>query len=108
MKPPPHLFKPSFLNFWLPIILSLFVFTVSAVLEYITWELQFYWLQRSGSLIVVFGAWIAFAGQKLSVQMVDNKLFWDTELPHTWVSLILLSAGTVLWGYGDLLISLIV
>ena len=61
-----------------------------------------FWLQRSGSLITILGVWIAFHESRESLQTINGSIFINPELPYKWLALILITVGTLLWGYGDL------
>jgi len=71
------------------------------------------WFQRSGSLMTVIAA-VAYAKASNLLEMIRGGTFaesWSTyhkysTLQHvvSWTSVILISIGTVIWGYGDLLV----
>jgi len=70
-------------------------------------RIQGYWSQRAGAAITVIGAYIAYYESRASMRFIKGSLFINMELPYKIGSLLLVVLGTVLWGYGDLLINIL-
>lgn len=74
------------------------------------------WFQRSGSLSVLFGVWIEYNLSKVN-EHINLSGLWVTEqetlrdeynLKYSivqYVGIFLAVMGTLIWGYGDILIS---
>jgi hypothetical protein len=95
--------KSKLINVWIPIILCVPIFLISLIADLLlsVGEPNF-WLQRSGAIITILGAWIAFHESRESMKTVGGSLHINTKLPYRWLSLFFIAVGTVLWGYGDL------
>ena len=102
MNRPKESTKSIILHVVIPSILCLIIFIISLCLDILNQQPNMFWLQRSGSMITILGAWIAFHEAKESMKVVDGNLFIETELPYKYISLVLVVLGTVLWGYGDI------
>jgi len=66
-----------------------------------------YWSQRAGAIVTVVGAYVAYYESRASIKFIDDSLFINTELPYKIASLLLVVFGTFLWGYGDLLVNVL-
>lgn len=86
-----------------PAILGVIVLLVSLVLDVTGTLGQEYWSQRSGAVLTIIGAMIAFHDAKESFKVVGTILYTNSELPYKRISLLFIIVGTFLWGYGDLL-----
>ena len=102
MSRPKETTKSKIINVAIPSAICLAVFVTSLLLDITNQNSQMFWLQRSGSIITILGAWIAFHESRESMKMVDGSLYIETELPYKYISLIMIAVGTVLWGYGDI------
>ena len=76
-------------------------------------ETQFSWFQRSGSVVVVLTVWVQF--KLLSVQtyfdknaycvpLELSKIYQDWYLIISTINVFAMVLGTVIWGYGDILL----
>ena len=106
MNSPKETLKSKIFNIILPFFMCLIVLCLSLYLDIIYNEQQMFWLQRSGSIITILGAWIAFHESRESMKLVDSNLYIETKLPYRYLSLSMIVVGTVLWGYGDILFKL--
>ena len=102
MSRPKETIKSKIINVAIPSVICIVVFLISLCLDLSGQNSQMFWLQRSGSIITILGAWIAFHESRESMKMVDGSLYIETELPYRYISLIMIALGTVLWGYGDI------
>ena len=94
--------KSKIINVAIPSIVCLMVFSISLYLDMTRGSQQMFWLQRSGSIITILGAWIAFHESRESMKMINDTLFIEIRLPYRYISLVMICIGTVLWGYGDI------
>lgn len=101
MEKPKESLKSKWINVYLPLIICCIIFLLSLTADLFLQEQQF-WLQRSGSIITILGAWVAFHESRESIKLIDDCLFMNNELPYKWLSLVCIIVGTLLWGYGDL------
>ncbi|MFT7043664.1 MAG: hypothetical protein ACJAW7_002426 [Candidatus Azotimanducaceae bacterium] len=73
------------------------------------------WFQRSGSVVVVFAVWIEYklfningyinpTGLIASFDEINNQKYGTIHKIASGLAAILAVSGTVIWGYGDLLI----
>jgi len=73
------------------------------------------WFQRSGSIVVVFAVWIEYklfgingyinpTGSITSWDAINNENYGTIHKVASGLATILAVSGTVIWGYGDLLI----
>lgn len=105
-------------NIGIEIITLIFAYgvnTISLYSSFITTE--GHWFARSGSLLVMFGAFLEFRNfsfRKKLDQIAQQSTKYYGAKPEKWVSpkkreildrvvLFTLVYGTVVWGYGDLL-----
>jgi hypothetical protein len=100
--------KSVTINVILPTVVAVIVMSISLGMD--IFETNTIWFQRSGSIMTIIGAYIAFHEARLSIQTIKDKdghvqLLINKELPYAWLSIILLFIGTIIWGYGDLLFS---
>jgi len=96
-------YKLNFWGFWFPVVLCLSIFVASVYIDF--WLLiEGNWLQRSGAIITILGAWITFYGSKFEMVMTGNTLNINTKLPFNIWSLVIVFVGTIFSGYGDLLV----
>lgn len=61
-------------------------------------------MQRSGAVVTVLGAYVAYIDVLRSNKYIDGRLYMNPKLPYKWMSLLLVVVGTGIWGYGDLLL----
>lgn len=101
-KPPDETYKEIFLNGYLPAIGSLIILMVSIILDLNM--PGFHWTQRSGAVIIVLGAFVAYIDVKRSMKFINSHLYIDPELPYKIIAVTLIVIGTLVSGYGDLLI----
>ena len=90
------------LHGWLPAFASSLVLGVSVLAD-----LQHPGLhraQRSGSIITVLGAYVAFVGARRSLKFIDDSLYMNIELPYAVISIALAIVGTLTWGHADLVL----
>lgn len=99
-------YKLNFWGFWLPTILCSIIFVASICMDFALLTEES-WLQRSGAIITILGAWITFYGSKFEIVETDGILRINTKLPFNIWSLLIVFIGTILSGYGDLLIGLV-
>jgi len=96
-------YKLNFWGFWFPVALCLIILAASVYMDF--WLLiEGNWLQRSGTIITILGAWITFYGSKFEMVFTDGTLNINTKLPFNIWSLGIVFVGTILSGYGDLII----
>ncbi|WP_299768915.1 hypothetical protein [uncultured Pseudoteredinibacter sp.] len=99
---------------WSWLILAIFVCLLSAFLPlFPEGESQLSWFQRSGSVLVVFTVWVQFklSGVQVYFETGGYQIPFDIPRPLGVVHFITVIAnttgmilGTVIWGYGDILI----
>jgi len=63
-----------------------------------------HWTQRAGSIVTVLGGYVAYVDAKRSVKLIDGSLYMNFELPYRLTAVLLVAVGTLVWGYGDLLL----
>lgn len=102
MNPPEETLKSKIINVWVPALSCAGLFAISLFLDLQKPAIEMFWLQRSGAVITILGAWIAFYEAKESFKYINGSIFINNELPYKIMSLILVIIGTVLWGYGDI------
>jgi len=90
------------LKLWLPSMVCLIVFFLSLFLDLSSSKESWFWLQRSGAIITLLGAWIGFHESKESIQVDGAVLNINTNLPYKIWGISLIIIGTILWGYGDI------
>lgn len=86
----------------LPAALAVFVLVASIAME--VSSPGEHWMQRAGSVVTVLGAYVAYIDAKRSVKVFGNDLYLNFELPYRLISIGLVIVGTLVWGYGDLLL----
>ncbi|EPW1047928.1 hypothetical protein HJ203_22500 [Vibrio parahaemolyticus] len=98
--------KLNFWGFWFPVVLCLIISVASVYIDF--WiKIKGDWLQRSGAIITILGAWITFYGSKFEMVVTGSTLNINTKLPFNIWSLIIVFVGTILSGYGDLIVVLV-
>ncbi|EGR1514542.1 hypothetical protein K6U44_03860 [Vibrio parahaemolyticus] len=96
-------YKLNFWGFWFPVVLCLIIFVASVYIDF--WlQIEGNWLQRSGAIITILGAWITFYGSKFEMVATGSTLNINTKLPFNIWSLIIVFVGTIFSGYGDLIV----
>jgi hypothetical protein len=95
------------IHVWLPAGASLVLALVSVALDLSGHEGN--WSQRAGAVLVAVGAYIAFHESQWHERYVPTesggvRAYWNPEIWYKWLALGLGLVGTVLWGYGDLLL----
>ncbi|MFA6052215.1 MAG: hypothetical protein WC762_06450 [Methylobacter sp.] len=97
---------------WLFVALAISVYAALCPL-FPASETQFAWFQRSGSVVVVLAVWVQFKLQSVQTYFARDAYCVPLELPKIYwtfysvVSIINMFAmvlGTVIWGYGDILL----
>jgi hypothetical protein len=66
------------------------------------------WIMRCGALTTVLGGYVAFRAAKTLLAVVgekENRMMrgFNSDLPYSWISAVLLVCGAIIWGFGDLL-----
>lgn len=105
MHPADESKKSLTLNVIIPTLVATIVMSISLAID--IFGTNTIWFQRSGSIMTIIGAYIAFHEARRSVQTIVDKrghaqMYVNKELPYAWLSIILLFIGTIVWGYGDL------
>ena len=101
MHPADESKKSLILNVIMPTIVAVTIMSISFAIDIL--GTNTIWFQRSGSIMTIVGAYIAFHESRRSIQTIEGQLFINKELPYAWLSIVLLIMGTIVWGYGDLL-----
>lgn len=93
--------KSLCLNVWLPFSISLLalIWSIAKDLE----DTSSNWIQRSGNIMIVAGAYIGYFETKQSTQRLNNEIYINPDLWFKYLALFCVVLGTVLSGYGDLL-----
>lgn len=94
-----------FIHLWLPVCAACLVLVVSLIVDLL--RIRGYWSQRAGAIVTVIGAYIAYYESRASMKFIEGSLFINMELPYKIASLLLVVFGTFLWGYGDLLVNVL-
>lgn len=94
--------KSKVIHVLIPALFGAFIFTISLYFDIEDTELKNFWLQRSGSILTVIGAYIAFHENRKSIHQVETRVHLFTNTKYKYISLFYLLVGTGLWGYGDL------
>jgi len=100
--PPEESLKSKITNVWFPAIGGILIFLVSLYWDLTDTGEKTFWLQRSGAVLTVMGAYIAFHESRENTKFINGELFINNELPYKAISLIYVVVGTLLWGYGDI------
>jgi len=95
-----------FLHGYLPLVLAVLVAAVSLYAELNGSNHDLF--QRSGSLIVIIGAYTAFIDLYRSHKFIDGHAYFNSELVYRKIAIGLGLSGTIIWGYGDLLLCKII
>lgn len=90
------------LHGWLPALVSGLAFAASVVAD--VRHPGLHWTQRSGSIITVLGAYVAFFGAGRSFKFIGDDFYMNFHLPYAVISIVLGIVGTLTWGYADLLL----
>jgi hypothetical protein len=88
-----------FVHGWLPCIGAGIVLAISIVVDLKSPGMH--WAQRSGSVITVLGAYVAYRDAKRSIKIIGHDLFMNPHLLYRPISMALVAIGTVVWGYAD-------
>lgn len=91
--------REIFVHGWVPCIVAGLVLAVSVFFDF-----QFpgtHWAQRSGSIITVLGAYVAYRDAKRSIKIIGDDLLMNPHLLYRPISAALVVIGTIVWGYGD-------
>jgi len=94
--------KSKIVHVVIPAVIGAIIFSISLYLDLKTNEVKEFWLQRSGSILTLIGAYIAFHDHRKSVQLIETSAHFFTNTKYKYISLFYLLIGTGLWGYGDL------
>lgn len=62
------------------------------------------WTQRSGNTLIVVGAYIGYHEAKKALQFIDDDIYFNPELWYKVLAIALVLVGTIVSGYGDLII----
>lgn len=62
------------------------------------------WTQRSGNTLIVVGAYIGYHEARKALQFIDDGVYFNPELWYKVLAIALVLVGTVVSGYGDLII----
>jgi len=90
------------IHLWIPGILAIIILTVSLLIDY--HKIVGYWTQRAGSIVTVIGVYIAYYESKVYMKYIDGSLYINPVLQYKIASFIIVIIGTILWGYGDIII----
>ena len=102
MHPADESRRSKLTHVYIPATLGLLAFCSSLVGDY--YDPSGHWVQRSGSLLVLVGSYITYHEAKRHFRFLDGKLFINFDIPYRILGIIYLVVGTVVWGYGDLLV----
>ena len=94
--------KSLFIHGVLPAIVAALVLVASVTADLIS--PGEHWFQRAGSVTTVLGAYVAYIDASRSFKFIDGSFYINHELPYRIVSVTLVVLGTLIWGYGDLLL----
>ncbi len=90
------------LNVWLPSFIGLIILAFSIYTDLNSTSTN--WAQRSGNLIIVIGAYIGYHEAKQSSKYIDGNLYLNPELWYKVLAVIYVVIGTIISGYGDLIV----
>jgi len=110
--------KMNIREYWIDILFTLLAVIPVCVSLYIdinTIENEYYWFQRSGSIMVLFAVALDFEQSKYTKTKESSSLMIEgkpaiigqvlsiTRVYIQRFSIVLIVLGTAIWGYGDLL-----
>lgn len=90
------------LNVVIPALLAIALLVVSVIAD--VRECSGTWTQRSGNILIVVGAYIGYHEAKKALQFVEGSIYFDPELWYKILAIALVLIGTVISGYGDLIV----
>ncbi len=93
--------KSKIIHVGIPALFGVLIFAISLYLDLKVIEVKEFWLQRSGSILTVIGAYIAFHDSRKSLELIETSAHFFTNIMYKYISLFYLLVGTGLWGYGD-------
>ena len=108
----------SIKKYWIDILFTLLAVTpviLSLYIDINTVQHEYYWFQRSGSIMVLFAVALDFEQSKYTKTKESNSLIVEekpaiigqvlstTRIYIQRFSIVLIILGTAIWGYGDLL-----
>lgn len=91
------------LNVLLPAVLALGLLAASLIADWGSHAGG--WTQRSGNVLIVAGAYIGYHEARRALQFIGGDLYLNPELWYKVLALALVLIGTVISGYGDLLVA---
>lgn len=91
-----------FLHGGIPAIIAVVVVLISAFAD--VSHPGNHWTQRAGAVTTVLGAYVAYVDTVRANKFIDGCLYMNHKLPYKWISVLLVVAGTSIWGYGDLVL----
>ena len=62
------------------------------------------WTQRSGNILIVIGAYIGYHESKRVLQFINDGIYFNPKLWYKVLAIVLVIVGTVVSGYGDLIV----
>jgi hypothetical protein len=65
------------------------------------------WTQRSGTVLIVVGAYIGYHEARKALQFIGDDIYFNPELWYKVLAIALVVVGTVVSGYGDLIIRVV-
>jgi hypothetical protein len=86
----------------LPAVTSAVVLSISMLADIA--QPGMHWTQRAGSIVTVLAAYVAYVDAKRSYKFIDDSMYMNFELPYRAIAVSLALVGTLVWGYGDLIL----
>jgi hypothetical protein len=90
------------INVWLPSFIGLIILAFSVYADLNSSSTN--WAQRAGNLIIVIGAYIGYHEVKQSSKYIEGDLYLNPELWYKVLAVIYVVVGTIISGYGDLIV----
>jgi hypothetical protein len=62
------------------------------------------WTQRSGNILIVVGAYVGYHEATKALQVFDDGIYLNTKIWYKVLAIALVLIGTVVSGYGDMIV----
>jgi hypothetical protein len=94
--------KAILLHGWFPVVVATIVLVISVTVDLRSPGMH--WTQRAGSAVIVIGAYVAYVGVKRGIKYALGSISIRIEPKYNAIAAVLVIVGTLLAGYGDLLL----
>jgi len=96
--------KAILLHGWFPVVVATIVLAISVTVDLCSPGMH--WTQRAGSAVIVLGAYVAYVGVKRGIKYDGalGSISIRIEPKYNAIAAVLVIVGTLLAGYGDLLL----